>query len=214
MCTLGLGLGWTFSPLAASPGPIVPEDARRERAELCPAKADLTRPTLEGNKAWSLKRIRPQAERGTLRGWDKSWMTVYFQGDCEVFCEQYSVLVHEKNRHTGSMWREEVWPQAHWTSLKECGEGAKEAVEAVCTGRDSFCSLPEAPHYVIHKPFQNCEHRCSSHPQATGCIVYPVSWWSVQPQVNHNIHPRERLWSDGKAFITIAIQATTLSHNI
>lgn len=28
VCTLGLSLGWTFSPLAASHGPIVPADAR------------------------------------------------------------------------------------------------------------------------------------------------------------------------------------------
>jgi len=58
---------------------------------------------------------------------------------------------------------------------------------------DSLFLFPLAgPSYLLHKPSLNCEHRCSTDPQSAQCIVYPISWWSVQLQVNHNIHQRER----------------------
>lgn len=207
--------------------PLAHCSRRRQGKEPSPAKADLTSPMLEWNKAWSLKSIRPQCRSRHTQGaavafWIRvGWLYIskVTVRDCmnNIMCG----WVHKRNCQTDIIWdwRRSGYgptgPPSKYVGKRSSGRGRAGFVQS--EDFESLSSLPlPGPCYLIHNPSLNCEHRCSSHPQPARRIVYPISWWSVQLQVNHNIHLTERLGPDGEASITtstLVVQAIPLLHS-
>lgn len=185
-----------------------------------PAKADLTSPVLERNKAWSLKALGHNTDRGTVRGLQLCFGS---ETNGSIFPRWlWGTVCVMHVCYTDSTWDQKQSDQSPLDlSHSMWWRGAvKEVAQAFCTGTLTPSLLPSSvplpgPCYLIHNPSLNCEHRCYTHPQASHCIVYPISWWSVQPQVNHNIHLTDRLGPDREVSITIGtlvIEARPFSH--